>query len=240
MTVVDRCEVQPTRATRPRGHVGQREDLITLGVSLWLVGGIFLDGWAHTNLVLLESFFTPWHAVLYSGYLAVVVHMGWLIGRRSGTRTIADFIAAIPRGYELGLVGALMFGVAGVGDMLWHLAFGIEQNLAALLSPTHLVLFLSAILMLTCPLRAAWSDTRLDSDAPGLRAFAVPLLSIAATTALLCLILMPLWGTGLAWPLEVRGAFGGGHVRAQADELVPLGDALGLASILVTNVMVLA
>jgi hypothetical protein len=205
-----------------------------------LVGGVFLDGWAHNNLVLLESFFTPWHAVLYSGYVAVVARLGWLIGRRGGTRSVAEFLTAIPRGYELGLAGALIFGLAGIGDMLWHLAFGIERDLAALLSPTHLLLFLGAILMLTSPLRSAWSDTRPGSDAPDLRGFALPLLSIAGTTALVCLFQMPLWGTGLAWPLQVRGAVGGGHVHVQTDELVPMGDVLGLASILVTNVLLLA
>ena len=50
----------------------------TLGISfewlltaatLWLLVGLYLDGWAHNNIPeLIETFFTPWHAVLYSGY----------------------------------------------------------------------------------------------------------------------------------------------------------------------------
>ena len=39
--------------------------------------------------------------------------------------------------------------------MLWHLAFGIEIGLDALVSPTHLLLLTSGVLLLTCPLRAA-------------------------------------------------------------------------------------
>src|SRR5215213_8119748 len=40
--------------------------------SLWFIAGLFLDGWAHANLAsTLETFFTPWHAVLYSGFFAV-------------------------------------------------------------------------------------------------------------------------------------------------------------------------
>src|SRR5436305_14423711 len=126
MTTLDHVMVRSALMTRPRDRLANRQDLITLGVCLWLVGGTFLDAWAHNNLVVLESFFTPWHAVLSSGYLAVVVRLGWLVGRRGGTRSVADFRASIPRGYEFGLFGALLFGLAGVGDMLWHLAFGIE------------------------------------------------------------------------------------------------------------------
>ncbi len=39
------------------------EDLITLLLSSWLIGGVFLDGWAHNTRPQLETFFTPWHAV---------------------------------------------------------------------------------------------------------------------------------------------------------------------------------
>src|SRR5215813_7543686 len=34
----------------------------------WFVIGSYLDGWAHTHR-LPDSFFTPWHAVIYSGVL---------------------------------------------------------------------------------------------------------------------------------------------------------------------------
>lgn len=48
-----------------------RFDWIMALVSIWWLGGLFVDGWAHSNLPQLETFFTPWHAVIYSGYLAV-------------------------------------------------------------------------------------------------------------------------------------------------------------------------
>lgn len=53
----------------PPGNV--RFDWIMVLVTIWGMGGLFLDGWAHSNVPQLETFFTPWHAVLYSGYLAV-------------------------------------------------------------------------------------------------------------------------------------------------------------------------
>src|SRR5437667_7272347 len=52
---------------------GDRFDWIMVVVSVWWLGGLFIDGWAHSNIPQLETFFTPWHAVLYSGYLAVAI-----------------------------------------------------------------------------------------------------------------------------------------------------------------------
>jgi hypothetical protein len=40
--------------------------------------------------------------------------------------------------------------------MAWHLVFGIETDVAALLSPTHLLLATGAALIVAGPLRAAW------------------------------------------------------------------------------------
>jgi hypothetical protein len=39
----------------------------------WLMIGLFVDGWAHNNLgEALETSFTPWNAVFYSGFAAAV------------------------------------------------------------------------------------------------------------------------------------------------------------------------
>src|SRR5690242_6552302 len=51
----------------------QRFDWTMIVVSVWWLGGLFIDGWAHSNIPQLETFFTPWHAALYSGYLAVAL-----------------------------------------------------------------------------------------------------------------------------------------------------------------------
>ena len=47
-----------------------REDLITSLLATTLVAGLFLDGWNHINLQngALGSFFTVWHALLYTGF----------------------------------------------------------------------------------------------------------------------------------------------------------------------------
>src|SRR4051794_28634008 len=53
------------------GVSGQGFDWTMAGLSIWWMGGLFIDGWAHSNIPQLETFFTPWHAIFYSGFLAV-------------------------------------------------------------------------------------------------------------------------------------------------------------------------
>jgi hypothetical protein len=155
---------------------GWRADLVTAVLSAWLLGGLFLDGWAHNTRPLLESFFTPWHAVFYSGFAAAAAWIGWSTWtRRAAT---GSWRRSVPPGYGLGLAGAAIFLVSGVGDLAWHLAFGIERDIAALLSPSHLGLFLGAFLVVTTPLRSAWADPALGRAA-GLVRLLPALLSLA-------------------------------------------------------------
>ncbi len=57
------------------------------------------------------------------------------------------------------LAGIVLFGAAGVGDMIWPQIFGIETGLEALVSPSHLLLMIGGLLLATFGLRAAWTDT---------------------------------------------------------------------------------
>jgi hypothetical protein len=91
--------------------------LLMLG-SAWLVAGIFLDGWAH-NHGKADSFFTPWHAVLYSGYAAsAAVVLASLRRTASGT---ASARWVVPAGYGVSLVGVIVFGLAGMVGLLLSL-----------------------------------------------------------------------------------------------------------------------
>ena len=120
---------------------------------LWMIGGVHLDAWAHHQFKL-ETFFTPWHGVLYSGFLALAAVLVGASARN--LRRGATWREAMPAGYGLSLVGAAIFMVGGLGDMLWHTLFGIEVGIEALLSPTHLLLAYGGALIVTGPLRAAW------------------------------------------------------------------------------------
>jgi hypothetical protein len=133
---------------------GSAYDWTVVLLSFWFLGGLFVDGWAHNHIPELESFFTPWHAVFYSGFLAVA---GCLIAVlvRNHAKGLA-WRQAMPVGYELSILGVLIFMAGGIGDMVWHQLFGIEADVEALLSPTHLTLALGATLIVGGPFRAGW------------------------------------------------------------------------------------
>jgi hypothetical protein len=134
---------------------GVRYDALIAGLCLVFQGGAYLDVWAHVHRPELETFFTPWHAVLYSGFFAVAAATAApLLLRRRAPGT--SWSAALPAGYDLSLIGVFVFLLGGVLDMLWHIAFGIEADVEALISPSHLVLAVGSTLILTGPLRASW------------------------------------------------------------------------------------
>lgn len=123
-----------------------------IGLAGWLLGGVYLDGWAHIHLPNLETFFTPWHGVLYSGFFALFALLTLTAGRNRG-RGYA-WRRVLPLGYGLSLAGGFIFLAGGVLDLIWHQLFGIEANTEALLSPTHLILALGIALLVTGPVRA--------------------------------------------------------------------------------------
>lgn len=211
-----------------RRRLSAREDLSTVLFSAWLIGGLFVDGWAHNNNKP-ESFFTPWHGLFYSGFAATAIWM-WSRYRRHG---------GVPVGYGLGFIGILAFAIGGLADMAWHLAFGVEVDLEALLSPSHLVLFVSALLVVSSPLRAAWADA--GDPAPPLRAFLPALLSTTIFTATIAFFFMYFSA------FLTNAATGGPYLfiveRVEPDIGGWLAEELqleGFASILLTTVILLA
>ncbi len=130
---------------------GIKFDWIVAALLVWLVGGLYLDGWAHHHEAL-DSFFTPWHAVFYSGFLVVasVLVVSFVRNRTRGY----SWREAMQPGYGLSLLGVSIFALGGVSDMIWHMLFGIEVNVDALLSPTHLLLAVGMALIVSGPLRA--------------------------------------------------------------------------------------
>ncbi len=144
---------RPQTTSYPAGSL--RFDLLSLLLSTWFLIGLFIDGWAHNHGEVDNTFFTPWHALLYSGVLAVGAFLG-LNQFRNVLKGYA-FTRALPRGYLLSLVGVAIFFVGGGFDFVWHSLFGFEANVEALLSPAHLLLASGAFLFVTGPLRAAWN-----------------------------------------------------------------------------------
>ena len=150
--------LETARNTRTDG----RRDLVTELLGLWLVLAVFLDGWAHLNLPSLETFFTPWHAALYSGMLTTAA---WTAAVISRNRTPGQPLTqAIPPGYRGTVAGLVLFAIAGGLDLLWHELVGIEVSLDALVSPTHLLLGFSLFLILGTAVRSARASHSASPD----------------------------------------------------------------------------
>lgn len=142
-----------------------------LSVSLLAVGmfvGAVVDGWAHSNLPsALETVLTPWHAIVYTSFallVAVLVGDAALTARarpRVAYRPtvgeeFARLASLIAPGYGPTVVGAVVFVAAGLADTTWHVAFGLEADAEALVSPTHLLLGVGAALIALGPARSVW------------------------------------------------------------------------------------
>lgn len=124
-------------------------DLVTSLIGLWIVTGIFIDGWAHVHILnLIDTFFTPWHASFYSGLAAFAAWLAFLLWRlRQPGDSAVQTLSRLPVGYRGGALGVVIFAVGGAADMLWHTLLGFEASIDALLSPPHLVLLTGVLLM---------------------------------------------------------------------------------------------
>ena len=139
----------------------------------------------------------------------------------------ASWTQGLPVGYEVSLIGAIIFAFGGVADMTWHLIFGIEASISALLSPTHLLLATGATLMVTGPLRAAWAR----STAPGDVLAALPLVLSLTFVLSLCTFFTQ-FAHPFVYPLaDAAYLANAGGVDSGTDE------ALGLASILLQGTL---
>jgi hypothetical protein len=163
-----------------------RTNLVTVVLGAWFTFGLFLDAWAHSNLTELETFFTPWHGVFYTGFVCTA---GWIVSTaHTAWRSGGSDLRSIPAGYAAATVAVAGFGVAAVGDLTWHTILGIEQSIDILFSPTHLGLITAMFVILTTPLRAMWADRSLPA-APGARRLLPAMLSLSLATTLVLLFL---------------------------------------------------
>jgi hypothetical protein len=176
----------PDAVASSRPSAPYRTNMVTILLGAWFTFGLFLDAWAHSNLSELESFFTPWHAVFYSGFIATAGWIAWTV--RGAWRSGRADIQSIPTGYAAATVAVVGFALAAAGDLLWHTVFGIEQSIDILFSPTHLGLLAAMLVILTTPLRAMWDDRSIPG-APGLRRLLPAVLSTALSTTLVLLAL---------------------------------------------------
>lgn len=126
--------------------------------STWIIAGLFLDGWSH-QVRKPETFFTPWHGLMYSGFFAAVVFGAWSDSR---ARARGETGSGMDR---LVNIGGALFVAGAIGDGIWHTLLGIEVNTEALLSPTHLTLATGGLLLVSTPARVAWRSRTTDHPA---------------------------------------------------------------------------
>ncbi len=148
MTEISHTFGPPT--PHPARPLSTSEELASIAAGAWMVVGLFLDGLAHVELEP-ESFFTPWHLILYSGF-AVAAAVGIVLVIRRHQPDTA-WAAAVPLGHGVTLLGVALFGCGAVLDLIWHETLGIEVSNEALVSPTHLILLVGGLLALSGPLR---------------------------------------------------------------------------------------
>jgi hypothetical protein len=105
---------------QPRRFASWSDDLITTAFAAWFFGGLLLDVNAHAR-DWVEGFFTWWHLVFYTGFLAVAVWIAYLAVRahRADGRT---GLAAIPHGYGPAVVGVPLF----IGAEVWGMQPYVE------------------------------------------------------------------------------------------------------------------
>src|SRR5260221_11024776 len=156
--------------------------------SIWLIRGSLIDGRAHRRGKVVQTFFTPWHAIFYTGFAATagIILAAWTINHRRGY----SWAEAIPTGYRLTLIGAAVFSGGGAFDLVWHTVFGIEVDIEALFSPSHLILRLGLFLIMNGPFRAAWQRTK--SKTSGFFANLPMLLSLVFTLSVCTFLTFPL------------------------------------------------
>jgi len=118
-----------------------------------LSGGIFLDGWSHSEYGPDQSVFSEYHLLFYTSLAMIGV---WLfasayLNRRDGF----SGLKALPAGYALSALGIFIFGVTGMFDLVGHKLYGFEVDFEALFSPSHTGLFAGWALIAMGPARAA-------------------------------------------------------------------------------------
>lgn len=101
--------------------------------SILQIGGTNWDITSHL-LQLPETFFTPSHALLYTGIGVLVISVAMAIKLLLQNKEIRKMSFTIS--FKLLIIGSAISIIAGPSDYLWHEAFGID----GLLSPTHLTL----------------------------------------------------------------------------------------------------
>ncbi len=163
---------------------------LMMPTGMWFLAGLYLDGWAHNHGKVDNTFFTPWHAVFYSGFGAVAVVLGILAlaTQIRGQLWQRD----LPVAYRSAIVAAPLFAMGGLADLWWHETFGFEAGIEILLSPPHLLLASSMFVICAAPART-WTAYHNHNPIP-------VILSTLAAWSVVVFMLQYNHPYGIIWP----------------------------------------
>jgi hypothetical protein len=132
----------------------RRFDWIMAGLSAGAIGGFYLSRWSDEHVQTSGSL-TVWQIPVNVALLAILAFL--VVNAVLGVQRGRPTREALPPGYGLSLIG---FGVLLLGMLLgavWQLAFGSPVLLESLVYPPGLLVLAGGILVVTGPLRSAWS-----------------------------------------------------------------------------------
>ena len=90
----------------PTPITNQTHRRVLIFTMIWFFSGAWIDSSAHIYLIDdIETFFTPWHGVLYSGYIFSVLVVMYI------KNTMKDYK------FDIGVLGAVVFGLGGASDL---------------------------------------------------------------------------------------------------------------------------
>lgn len=184
--------LHPSRLQRSLELLGQPHIMgwLMMPTGLWFLAGLYLDGWAHNHGKVDNTFFTPWHAVFYSGFLAVAIVLGLLVlaAHLRGQLWQRD----LPVAYRSAIIAAPLFAMGGIADLWWHETFGFEAGIEILISPPHLLLASSMFVICAAPART-WVAYRGHNQIP-------VILSTLAAWSVVAFMLQYNHPYGIIWP----------------------------------------
>jgi hypothetical protein len=154
-TAVDETAVDETAGEVPaRTETTFTERAVLSLLVLSVVFGLAVDTRSHRESAKIESFFTASHALGYAASAACAVFLLFVVRKRQAAG--ASGLGMIPLGLGAAVAGLGVNLVGGLGDMWWHTAYGVEQELKILFSPTHLLLMCAMLMLSFGPIRSAW------------------------------------------------------------------------------------
>jgi hypothetical protein len=162
----------------------------------WTIAGLYTDaGWHIRHDV--DTFFTWAHALLYSGLFLLLCLIGARVAAARGRREILT--ESLGPAYSWSALGALIFLLGGIADMINHLFFGFEAGFDALLSPTHQIIGAGVLLIVSGPIRSAVSQV------PRPATLALQLPAVLSAAAILELMH---WGTQVFFRIDAARELG--------------------------------